>query len=134
MGTRALYTFKDGSDSVNVYKHWDGYPTGAIQHIKAAIPFAWALPRFEANEFAAAFCAGNKPATGPYSGGDVRIMPSGTPDKVASKFCADIEYRYEITANDDELVIRAFEFNGSKGAQIFAGTLHAFENSELVNA
>jgi hypothetical protein len=45
---------------VTVYKHRDGYPSGAAQAIEAALPHAWPLPRFEPDEFAAAFVRGNK--------------------------------------------------------------------------
>ena len=65
MSTRAMYTFiepdhKDAKRGFHVYKHHDGYPSGAAQAIEAALPFAWQLGRFEADEFAAAFVAGNK--------------------------------------------------------------------------
>ena len=62
MSTRALYTFRseDGSDEHHVYVHHDGYPTGAADKIVAALEFAWPLPRYEADEFAAAFVAANK--------------------------------------------------------------------------
>lgn len=69
MGTRALIQFKDKQHSFfNVYQHWDGYPSG----IKVALVrtlesgLAWPLPRFEADEFAAAFIAANKDAPGNY--------------------------------------------------------------------
>jgi hypothetical protein len=60
MSTRAMYTFRDETGEYHVYKHSDGYPTGAAQWIEAALPFAWTFPRFEADEFAAAFVAANK--------------------------------------------------------------------------
>ncbi len=60
MSTRGCYTFKDENDTLHVYRHSDNYPRGAVEAIKAALPFAWELPRFEADEFAAAFVAGNK--------------------------------------------------------------------------
>lgn len=125
MSTRALYTFRDEDGTAyNVYKHHDGYPTGAARVIRDAINYyAWPLPRFEADEFAAAFCAAGKSAFGEYletlkthrnrrgalsnaiawhtltptrGGGGVRLMPQGEPDGVASKHCCDIEYRYEV--------------------------------------
>ena len=40
-------SFKDKHESFNVYKHYDGYPTEALESIKAAKEFAWDLPRFE---------------------------------------------------------------------------------------
>ena len=65
MSTRALYTFYPGEDGwpkapIHVYKHHDGYPTGAADAIIAALEFAWPLPRYEHDEFAAAFVAANK--------------------------------------------------------------------------
>ena len=62
MSTRAVYSFFDseGPAAAHVYKHHDGYPSGAIQAIEAALEYAWPLPRYEADEFAAAFAAGNK--------------------------------------------------------------------------
>lgn len=60
MSTRAMYTFRDGHGEYHVYKHHDGYPSGAIEAILNALLFAWTPPRFEADEFAAAFVAGNK--------------------------------------------------------------------------
>src|SRR4051794_36529103 len=63
MSTRALYTFicpGRKQDTFHVYKHHDGYPKGAAEAIANALPLAWQLPRFEADEFAAAFVAGNK--------------------------------------------------------------------------
>jgi hypothetical protein len=60
MSTRACYTFKDKHNTIHVYKHNDGYPTGAAEHIARALPYAWPLPRFEAVDFAAAFVAANK--------------------------------------------------------------------------
>lgn len=61
MSTRAIYTFYGDQDAPrHVYKHHDGYPTGACEAIEAALGFAWTLPRYENDEFAAAFVAANK--------------------------------------------------------------------------
>jgi hypothetical protein len=131
MSTRALYTFKGESaaDTWNVYKHHDGYPTGAATTLVDAITFyAWKLPRYEADEFAASFCAAGKShyflralaaktakdragylRFADSNGGGVRMMPQGEPLAVAVKHCGDIEYRYEIfTGNNNELRIRAY--------------------------
>ena len=69
MATRAIYTFKDEDTTIHVYKHWDGYPEAALKFIEKAIAMAWALPRFEADEFAASFVAANKEQAG-----DIRLM------------------------------------------------------------
>jgi hypothetical protein len=66
VSTRAFYRFipqngpNDWPGAVTVYKHHDGYPSGAAKAIEKALDFAWKLPRFKADEFAAAFVAGNK--------------------------------------------------------------------------
>lgn len=133
MSTRALYTFKGqtAADTWNVYKHCDGYPRGAANVLQTALDFfAWIPPRFEADEFAAAFVAAGKCSWlwgskfdeesfrkhSPkgeyqhYNGGNVRLMPQGDPLSVALKYCSDIEYRYEISqGNNQELRIRAYD-------------------------
>lgn len=60
MSTRAMYTFEDADGSYNVYKHSDGYPTQAAEALIRALDYAWPLPRYEADDFAAAFVAANK--------------------------------------------------------------------------
>lgn len=121
MSTRAIYTFSEtGTDAVfHVYKHHDGYPSGALATIRNAFRyFAWQLPRFEADEAAASFVAACKAddlitiatadrQTADYArsylpgglyrqhaGGDCRLLPSGRWHDIAPK---GIEYRYLIT-------------------------------------
>jgi hypothetical protein len=124
MSTRALYTFgpDETGNAFNVYKHHDGYPSGAAAALKSAFSRAWELPRFEADEFAAAFVAANK-----YDNGGVRLMPSGDPLKVAHKKCADIEYRYQFSVIEGRPIVRAFEVNlwGKKPLEnlIFEGSI-----------
>jgi len=137
MSTRALYTFTDNDASFNVYKHSDGYPTGAAAVLRTAFAlFAWPRPRFEADEAAAAFVAAGKVASllrvatdeaweitnvtldtdyipggqyARYRGGGVRLMPQGEPKRVAAEHCSDIEYRYEVfQGNDEALRVRAY--------------------------
>src|SRR5262245_57836446 len=84
MGTRAVYTFIDQDDSFSVYMHWDGYPYGACRLIAKAFPLAWPLPRFEADEFAAAFVAANKQQPG-------NIRLTSGPEAPG-----DLAYTYEI--------------------------------------
>ena len=87
MSTRATYIFEDATDHYAVYKHHDGYPTGAAEHINKALKHAWQLPRFEPDEFAAAFVAANKG-----DGGGVRLMNGYT----LMDCSGDIEYLYRI--------------------------------------
>jgi len=147
MSTRALYTFKgsdgdytfkgsDGDQDWNVYKHSDGFPSGAAVTLLAAQQwFAWKVPRYESDEFACAFIAAAKAffllnedkmdtqnvkyhpggVYNAWSGGGVRLMPQGDPATVATEQCGDIEYRYEVyekkVRGKPELWIKAF--NGS---------------------
>ena len=73
VSTRACYRFfplngpNDWPGVVTVYRHHDGYPTGAAKAIEAALPHAWPLPRFEPDEFAAAFVRGNKKSAEDYA-------------------------------------------------------------------
>lgn len=65
MSTRGCYRFIDGDNQgpYTVYKHSDNYPWGqygGVAAIAAALPYAWPLPRFEADEFAAGFVSANK--------------------------------------------------------------------------
>lgn len=103
MGTRAVYVFHDGvksNDRCFVYKHYDNYPQGAVGFIEAAKGYAWEFPRFEADEFAAAFVAANKNP----KGGEVRIMSvrqfeTDADLKQMYTFC---QYWYEITFDQEK--------------------------------
>lgn len=125
MSTRALVTFIDDSTICNVYKHYDGYPSYMAEVLAAAHKLAWPLPRFEADEFAAAFCAAAK--SGP---GGVRVMPSDTVQEVVTKHCSNIEYRYELFSTDDKLHVRVYSvdaWNKYSEQQLFDGTFAEFE-------
>lgn len=121
MSTRAMYTFQDERTTVHVYKHFDGYPSGAHEFITNAMPYAWDLPRFEADDFAAAFVAANKTQ----GGGNVRLC--GTAIQEPWQFSSDSEYWYVITCPNGELHIEAFEVNWwgdePESTRIFEGTL-----------
>jgi hypothetical protein len=125
MSTRAIYTFSDKNAEYHVYKHHDGYPSGAAQWIAAALPYAWPLPRFEADEFAASFVAANKDRCG-----GVRLTCGKTWKQAAS---ADIEYRYDVTFTNGKLDVIAFavdcDYNTGKWREnrIFGGTLEQFQ-------
>lgn len=123
MGTRAVYTFIGEDDRHSVYKHWDGYPAWACRFIANALPLAWPLPRFEADEFAAAFVAANKE-----DAGDIRLTTG--PDAHG-----DLAYSYEIRCKEGQLHLRIFGpgrcaggrplFEGSiEEAQQFAATFN----------
>lgn len=98
MATRAVYSFKDQSNTYHIYKHWDGYPEGALEFLANALPYAWPLPRYEAADFAAAFVAANKKP----GGGDVYITDHWENH-------ADIEFRYMVRQVEGKLVVDIYE-------------------------
>lgn len=107
MSTRGIYTFIDtDGEKYNVYVQCDNYPAGALNYIEAALQYAWELPRFEADEFAAAFVRAAKGDRG----GNVRLL-NGKSYKVGDM---GSQYHYKITMKNGELFI---EFKG------FSGTL-----------
>jgi hypothetical protein len=118
MGTRAVYTFIDEFDRHSVFKHWDGYPRSACQCIVNALALAWPLPRFEADEFAAAFVAANKKGAG-----DIRLT-SGP------EVHGDLAFTYETSCQGGRLHVRinqagyySRDFNQSEFRPIFIGSL-----------
>jgi len=106
MSTRATYTFIEpgGVDQeyYHVYKHHDGYPKGAAKWIKAALDYAWPLPRYEADEMAAAFVAANKDGSG-----GIRLVADGSADGWKRK-AADQEFHYEIKPFNDDLYVSVY--------------------------
>jgi len=60
MSTRAIYIFKDKDEQYTVYKHHDGYPSGAEIVLSVARHLAWSGDRFEPDEAAASFAAAAK--------------------------------------------------------------------------
>ena len=107
MGTRAIYIFEDEHEEVHVYKHYDNYPQGAVDFIENAKEFAWELPRFEADEFAASFVAANKDR----KGGGIRLVNASFKDRdemlEANDWC---DYYYVISKhNSQDLWIEIWE-------------------------
>lgn len=121
MSTRAIYTFTDERNTVHVYKHHDGYPKGAGEFIHKACALAWRLPRFEADEFAAAFVAANKDG-----GGGVRLIGGA---QEPWEFASDCEYHYTVTCKAGALYVTADSVSWWDGPgtleKVFAGTLDA---------
>ena len=75
MGTRAIIVFKDSirenEDTLPaIFQHWDGYPSCVGERLELAKTYAWKLPRFEADDFAAAYVAVSKQP----GGGDIRVF------------------------------------------------------------
>lgn len=118
MSTRAVYGFKDEFGTHHVYVHHDGYPSGAAEKFQATLDSknAWPLPRFEANEFGAAFIACNKKDQG-----SVRLT-HGPQDH------GDTEYYYVVCQPKPggPLHIAAYQGQDTTGKLMFKGLLTKF--------
>ena len=118
MGTRAVYVFKDSVDSTDrfcVYKHWEGYPSDSAASLVSALYKTWDLPRYEPDEFAAAFIAANK-----HGSGNIRL--TNGPENHD-----DLEFIYEISqAKNGQLIIKAFDVSSFGPSEIFYGRLKDF--------
>lgn len=101
MSTRACYIFRDSEKDIAVYKHSDGDPEGAYQAIFKSLALAWPLPRFEADEFAAAFVAANKTTRG-----EVRLINNSK--GTWKGFPVDIEYVYLVKSIGDQLEVKVW--------------------------
>ena len=134
MSTRACYTFKDDRGSVHVYKHHDGYPyasdenseAGGLVWINEAKPFAWPLPRFEANEFAASFVRAHKT-----DNGGVRLINTKEP----WEFSSDSEFWYHISCVDGQLYVSVYavswwEMDNRRGTLVMEGPLDELLNKQ----
>lgn len=111
MSTRATFAFRDRYGTHTVYVHSDGYPSHAQTMLEAALTHAWALPRFEADEFAAAFVAANKTLSGHPCAGGIRLA------KRWQDF-ADTRYHYLVTVDKHGLLqVQMHRIDGS-----FTGT------------
>ena len=128
MSTRAIYTFKDDDGSVfTVFKHWDGYPSGAYKFIQNAFAYSWELPRFEADDFGAGFIAGNKPK----GGGDLRLINDAT----TNADVLGIEYHYMIEPEGDRLKVIARDlFKGITLSPVYITSTSISEAVELLCA
>jgi hypothetical protein len=130
-----MFQFQDEYGIFTVYKHSDGGPHWAAEAIKEALPYAWPLPRFEADEFAAAFVAGCKVTHRKIrqnaglddAGGYIRLVPRS--DKMAWQWAPDIEYRYLVQLKRDRLIVecwaveRDWKTREWSQARIFRGSI-----------
>jgi|TARA_R110002020_G_scaffold305142_1_gene520917 hypothetical protein len=98
MSTRACYTFRDKESAYSVYYHYDGYPSNALKMISKAKEAAWQFPRFEADEYAAAFCYTAK--DGKAGGARLTAGPHRH---------GDLSYRYDVWFQDNDLMVKIWE-------------------------
>lgn len=127
MGTRAIITFVEPKDDYNpkrsyhLYQHWDGYPSGVADHLALMLSSGkcWPLPRYEADEIAAAYVA-----TAKTQSGNIRLAHSRTS-------AADVAYGYTIKPDRNNVLqikVTAPEFweGGRKEELIWKGSLADF--------
>lgn len=134
MSTRACYVFQEGPNTLShiVYKHHDGYPTGAVEWLAAARALAWPLPRYEADEFAASFIAANK--DGP---GGLRLCGAGEWRDLCPP---DIEYLYIVRPENNTVYVEGYAVDCSWATrkwetpvQLFAEPLATIEHANIKN-
>jgi hypothetical protein len=89
MATRSNIIVQDDYKRVQIYRHCDGYPEGIIPDLAMALQYAWELPRFEADDFAAAIVRAWKQE----GGGNIYI--DGSP-KGFELVHGDTEYVYVV--------------------------------------
>lgn len=124
MSTRGIYRFSDENNSFAVYKHYDNYPQGAASFLLDMLYKAWPLPRYEADDMAAAFVAANKG-----HGGDIRLLNLS---QVDDKFDMWQEYEYEIfQAKNGQLIVRVWDGGYQEGEIYFYGRLKDFCLKEM---
>lgn len=103
MSTRCTITVRDergGRDAYSLYRHCDGYPDtqhGVIATLSKALPLAWPMPRFEADDFAAAIVAAWKDSCG-----NIRL----TAGRDAH---GDTEYHYEVFPARGAVMVQVYE-------------------------
>lgn len=115
MSTRCLISVSDGAEEFHIYRHHDGYPAGphgVVATLKAAFPYAWPLPRFEASDFAAALIRGWKEKAG------------GIYLSEGADCHGDLEWLYVVTSKAGQLQIQISKVAESS-TPTFVGTLEA---------
>jgi len=94
MSTRCNIIVRDESLAIQLYRHHDGYPGGkygVVNDLRKVARFAWPLPRFEADDYAAAIVRAMKRP----GGGSVYI--DGDAGDGTANIHGDCEYVYLIT-------------------------------------
>lgn len=90
MTAPAIISVTDAQGEWNVYLASDGTPLPALEGLRRALGKTWALPRFDAADFAAAYVAANK-----QSGGDMWFINRATSWKTHCP--PGIEWRYIVS-------------------------------------
>lgn len=126
MGTRSNLIISDDSNRLQLYRHWDGYPdgeSGVLAELEKAFPYAWPLPRFEADDFAAAIIRAWKGA----GGGNIYI--DGSP-KGWELIHGDVEWVYTIQTRKKCQENKPPEFRGEAEVAIYDWHNYWFDKAD----
>jgi hypothetical protein len=109
MSTRCNIIIADADCRLQLYRHHDGYPdscSGVLATLEKASPFAWSLPRFEADDFAAALVRAWKQE----NGGNIAIDGSPVDWELIH---GDVEWVYLIQCyrNFDEPTVTVYDWH-----------------------
>lgn len=96
MGTRAAITFEDDMGKFTIYQHWDGDPDTIMQNL-STVKKCWDFPRWEADEFGAAYIATHKTGSG-----NIRLSRGHTAH-------GDLSYSYNVKLAGNALQIDVYK-------------------------
>jgi hypothetical protein len=99
MSTRAVISFRDDTGMYHVYQHYDGDPESVLENLKN-VKHCWPFPRWEANDFAAAYVATYKDG-----GGNIRLTQS-------ARRHSDLEFKYVVYAHGDYISVHTYTPSG----------------------
>ncbi|MCW0232566.1 MAG: hypothetical protein OJJ21_03105 [Ferrovibrio sp.] len=123
---RAVLSIKDKGQSFHIRIEPQGDSVSVASLCRRACLYAWSLPQFEAGDWAAAFLAAAKPQRAEDS------LSDGAHFALCSHWWdqGQLDFRYEVTAAEGELVIKAWRRDTSAPAYrlslAFVGTLEEF--------
>ena len=109
MSTNALIKFYDTpghsfgegpNQTFYVYQHWDGYPAGVAITLAMTFDYAFKLPRWQANDFSAAFIAANKNSDNSVKQGGNIYISDGSDYK---------DYEYHVTFKDGDVRVKVLD-------------------------
>ena len=126
MGTRSNIIVADDHSRIQLYRHWDGYPDGeggVLADLALALPYAWPLPRFEADDFAAALIRAWKGE----GGGNIYI--DGSP-KGWERIHDDVEWVYVIQRRERQQPARLPECPGEPEVAVYDWHHYWFDKAD----
>lgn len=118
MSTRCNIIVRDEWQTLQLYRHMDGYPEGecgVVAGIGEAFKYAWKWPRFEASDFIAALVRAWKVEGGGgiYFDGEYKENPDGT-----NSLHGDIAFLYEIDIHYGMFRVRVSHGYGGKSISV----------------